>query len=135
MDTAQEATLSRDNDLDILPPTVETGLPITSTPNESSNESKDITRHTSDDKIMETFQSRDLTTKDWNKLADQVLTRGVQKAAEEILKSSNAEEEFHINAPPGFSDESGDGEATDGEAIGPRRTKDQIDTETPTSTQ
>ena len=112
VETAQEATLSRDNDLDILPLTVETGLPGTSTPKESSNESKDITRHTSDDKILETFQSRDLTTKDWNKLVDQVLTKGVQKAAEEILKSSNAEEEFNINAPPGFSDESGDSEAT-----------------------
>ena len=111
VETAQEATLSRDNDLDLLPPTVETGLPRTSTPKESSNESKDITRHRPDDKILETFQSRDLTTKDWNKLADHVLTRGVQKAAEEILKSSNTEEEFNINAPPGVSDESGDSEA------------------------
>ena len=40
------------------------------------------------------------------------MTKGVQKAAEEILKSSNAEEEIHIKAPPGFSDESGDGEPT-----------------------
>ena len=38
------------------------------------------------------------------------MKRGVQKAAEEILKSSVAEEEIHINDPPGFSDESGDGE-------------------------
>ena len=115
VEIAQEATLSRDNDLDILPPTVETGLPSTSTPKESSDESKDITRHTPDDKILKRFESRDLTTKDWkdwNKLADQALARGVQKAAEEILKSSNAEEEFNINAPPGFSDESGDSEAT-----------------------
>ena len=72
VDTAAEATMSRDNDLDILPAPVEIGLPSTSTPRESSNESKDITRHTPDDKILETFQSRDLTTKDWNKLADQV---------------------------------------------------------------
>ena len=62
VDTAAEATMSRDNDLDILPAPVETGLPSTSTPWESSNESKDITRHTTDDKILETFQSRDLTT-------------------------------------------------------------------------
>ena len=79
VDTAAEATMSRDNDLDILPAPVETGLPSTSTPRESSNEIKDITRHTPDDKILETFQSRDLTTKDWNKLADQVLTRGFRK--------------------------------------------------------
>ena len=79
VDTAQEATLSRYNDLDILPATVETGLPSTSTPKEFSNESKDITRHTPDDKILETFQSRDFTTKDWSKLADQVLTRGSRK--------------------------------------------------------
>ena len=112
MDKAQEATLSRDNDLDISPETVETGLPSTSTPKEFLNESKEITRHTPDDKIMGTFQSRDFTTKDWNKLADHVLTKGVQKAAEEILKSSNAEEEIHINDPPGFLDESGNGEST-----------------------
>ena len=68
VDRATEATMSRDNDLDILPALVEIGLPSTSTPRVSSNESKDITRHTPDDKILETFQSRDLTTKDWNKL-------------------------------------------------------------------
>ena len=109
--TAQDATLSGDNDLVILPPTVETGPPSTSTPKESSNESKDITRHTPGDKILETFQSRDLATKDWSKLADQVLTRGVQKAAEEILKSFNTEEELNINALSGFLDESADSEA------------------------
>ena len=54
---------SRDNDLDILPAPVETGLPSTSTPRKSSNKSKDITRHTPDDRILETFQSRDLSTR------------------------------------------------------------------------
>ena len=108
VETAQEATHSRGNDIDILPSTTETGLPKTTTPKESLSESKDITRHTPDDKILETFQSRDLTTQDWNKLADQLLKRGVQKTAEEILKSSNTENEFSINAPPPvFSDESG----------------------------
>ena len=66
VETAQEATHSRGNDIDILPSTTETGLPSTTTPKESLSESKDITRHTPDDKILETFRSRDLTTQDWN---------------------------------------------------------------------
>ena len=129
VETAHEETQSRENDIDTLPSTAETGLPSTCTPKESSKESKDITRHTPDAKILETFQSRDLTTNDWNKLADQVLTRGVQKTAEEILKSSNTEEELSINAPPGFLDESGDSEAP------VRRIEDQVDTAIRLSTQ
>ena len=54
-----------------------------------NNNSKDIKRHTSADKILQTFQSRNLTTDQWNKLADQELTRGVQKYAEDILKSTD----------------------------------------------
>ena len=73
VETTQEATHSRVNDIDILPSTAETGL------KESSNESKNITIHTPDEKILETFRNRDLTTKDWNKLADKVLTRGPRK--------------------------------------------------------
>ena len=109
-ETAAETAKSREVGQDILTGQIDTGPPSTSTPRESSNEEKEITRHTPDDKILETFQSKDLTTKDWNKLADQVLKRGVQKAAEEILKSSNEEEEHNTLIPMGFSDESGDGE-------------------------
>ena len=89
---------------------IDNGIPSTSTPRESSIAENEITRNTPDDKILKTFQSKDLTTKDWNKLADQVRKRGVQKAAEETLKSSNEEEEHNTLIPMGFSDESGDGE-------------------------
>ena len=51
---------------------------------------------------METFQSRDLVTEDWNLLADQVLTRGVEKEAETILKSADTSGDEGSNAPPGF---------------------------------
>ena len=59
---------------------------------------------------METFQSRDLVTEDWNLLADQVLTSGVQKEAETILKNADMSDDEGSNAPPGFSDESGESE-------------------------
>ena len=50
----------------------------TSTPRkELKDESEEITRNSSAEKIIETFQSRDLVTEDWNLLADQVLTRRV----------------------------------------------------------
>ena len=43
---------------------------------ELKEKSKEITRNTPAEKILETFQSRDLITEGWNLLADQVLTRG-----------------------------------------------------------
>ena len=83
----------------------------TSTPrNELKDKSKEVTRNTSAEKILETFQSRDLVTEDWNLLADQVLTRGVQREAEAILKNADGSEDERSNAPPGFSDESGETE-------------------------
>ena len=45
-------------------------------------------------------------------MADQVLTRGVQKIAENILNSPDFEAEQNKNLLPGFSYESGDSEAT-----------------------
>ena len=78
-------------------------VPSTSTPRKKINDnSKKFTRHTSVDKILKSFQSRDLTTDDW-KLADQVLTRGVQKSAEDSLKSRDMGGEenklFHQDSP------------------------------------
>ena len=58
----------------------------TSPQKDPANSNKEIERHRSAEKILETFQSRDLTTNDWNKLADQVLTRSVKNSAEEIQK-------------------------------------------------
>ena len=83
----------------------------TSTPRkEMRDKSKEITQNSSAEKILETFQSRDLATEDWNLLADQVLTRGVQKEAETILKNADTSGDEGSNAPPGFSDESGETE-------------------------
>ena len=49
----------------------------TSTPRkEKKDKSKEITHNSSAEKILETFQSRDIVTEDWNLLADQVLTKG-----------------------------------------------------------
>ena len=53
------------------------------------DKSKEITRNTPAEKILEIFQSRDLITEDWNLLGDQVLTRGAQKAAENIKYFKN----------------------------------------------
>ena len=85
----------------------------TSTPKKRLKEnSQEITRKTSAAKILETFQSRDLATEDWNELSEQVLTRGFQKEAEAILKNADGSEDERTNAPPGFSDESGEPETT-----------------------
>ena len=76
----------------------------TSTPRkELKDKSKEVTRNTSAEKILENFQSRDLVTEDWNLLADQVLTRGVQREAEAILKNADGSEDERNNAPTGFS--------------------------------
>ena len=68
---------------------------------------KEITRTTSPETILDTFNSKDLSANDWNRLADQVLERGVQRAAAEILQSrEDAEDDEELLNPPGFSDES-----------------------------
>ena len=88
--------------------------PSTSTPQKNTAiKPKEISRHTSPQTILDTFKSKDLTPADWNRMADQVLERGVQRAAEDILTSTDAtvDEDDYIN-PPGFSDESGEGETS-----------------------
>ena len=110
--SALEANQSNTKDKSSMSSTAEAVIPSTSTPKKTNEDSKDITRNTPADKILKSFQSRDLTTIEWNKLADQVLTRGVLKAAEDFLKSSDRESEVNIYAPPGFLDESGDSDAT-----------------------
>ena len=67
---------------------------------------------TSAEKILETFHSRDLIPEDWNLLADQVLTRGVQRAAENVLKTMDTSGDEDNNAAQGFSDESGESDVT-----------------------
>ena len=50
-----------------------------------------------------------MTPEEWDKLADQVLTRGIQKTAEEFLNTKElTPEELSTGvtrSPPGFSDE------------------------------
>ena len=69
---------------------------------ELKDKSKEITRNSSAEKILETFQSRDLVPEDWNLLADQVLTRRVQKEAETILKNTVVSDDEQSNAPQVF---------------------------------
>ena len=65
--------------------------PPTSTPqNNTSLKPKEISRHTSPETILDTFNSKELTPADWNIMADQKLERGVQRAAEDILKPRDA---------------------------------------------
>ena len=68
--------------------TVEAVIPSSSTPKKTADDSKIITRDTPAENILETFQSRDLISTEWNKLADQGVTREVQKTAKVILKST-----------------------------------------------
>ena len=63
-----------------------------------------ITRQTDPETTLGAFQNQDMTPEKFGGLADQVLTRRVQKAAQDILASGNAEVE---DTPPGFSDGSG----------------------------
>ena len=88
--------------------------PSTSTPqNNTTAKPKEISRHSSPETILETLNRKDLTPAGWNRMADQVLERGVQGAAEEIPKPKDATgEDEDSNNPPGFSDESEEGETS-----------------------
>ena len=67
-------------------------------------ESKRITRQTNEKDILNTFQNKDMTPDEWDDLTEQVLTRGVQKEAEQILTQQAGP--INTCPPPGFSDES-----------------------------
>ena len=84
------------------------GVPkSTSTTHSSTRSKKEISRNTSPETILVTFNSKELTAADWNRLADQVLERGVQRTAADILHSQeNAEDGEESNNSPGFLDES-----------------------------
>ena len=64
----------------------------TSTPHNAKNR-KEISRNRSPETILDTFNSKDLTAADWNRLADQGLERGVQRTAADILHSKEIAEE------------------------------------------
>ena len=53
----------------------------------SEHSRKRITRDTSPSSILNAFQKQDMGDKEWQSLADQVLTRGLQRTADKIIKS------------------------------------------------
>ena len=64
-----------------------------------------------------------MTTKEWDEIINQVLTRGVQNEAEKLLTQ---QAELVDNCrPPGFSDESDKGEDTTTVRRSSRQTKNQ----------
>ena len=66
--------------------------------------SKLITRQTEEKEILDTFQNKNMTSKEWEALTNQVLTRGGQKEAEKLLTQQAGP--VDTSPPPGFSDES-----------------------------
>ena len=65
--------------------------------------SKRITRQTSEKEILDTFQNNNMTSKEWEEITNQVLTRGVQNEAEKLLTQ---QAESVDNSPAVFADES-----------------------------
>ena len=82
--------------------TVDNDPPASSTPKKVPG-SKRITRQTKEREILDTFQNKDMTPGEWDELAEQVLTRGVQNEAEQILTQQAVS--VDDCPPPGFSDE------------------------------
>ena len=76
-----------------------------------TNHSKlqEINRQTSPEAILEAFRNQDMTTDDWEKMANQVLMRAIQKTAEVIqkIREEEANNDSQQDTAPGFSDESG----------------------------
>ena len=54
------------------------GIRILFTPIRQQTKMKAISRQSNPDTILEAFQNQDMTKDEWEKMADQVLTRGVQ---------------------------------------------------------
>ena len=70
---------------------------------------KRITRDTSPSSILNAFQKQDMGDEEWHSLAGQVLTRGLQRTADEIIKSrteNQTETTGEHGSPPGISDDS-----------------------------
>ena len=70
---------------------------------------KRITRDTSPSSVLNAFQNQDIAPEEWQSLANQVLTRGLQRTAEEIVKSraeNQAESTGEHCSPSGISDDS-----------------------------
>ena len=77
---------------DESPGPLDRSIPKSSIPNKQAAKLKEINRQTSPEAIMEAFQNQDMTWDEWEKMADQVLTRGVQITVEDNLTSRDAEQ-------------------------------------------
>ena len=105
--TAEEARTSEQLETIIPPdqPSSSGGLANT----QAKPSKKRITRDTSPSSILNAFQNQDMAPEEWQSLADQVLTRGLQRTAEEIVKS-RAENQTETTgehcSPTGVSDDS-----------------------------
>ena len=69
---------------------------------------KCIDSQTPPEDILDTFQNRNLALSDWEKFADQLLKRGVQRVADDIRGNPQqiSEKDTIFEPPQGFSDES-----------------------------
>ena len=69
---------------------------------------KRITRDTSPSSILNAFQKQDMGDEEWQSLADQVLTRGLQRTADELIRSrteNQTETTGEHGSPSGISDD------------------------------
>ena len=55
-----------------------------------------INRETSPNTILNAFQKQEMAPEEWEELADQVLTRGMQNSEEEYLNSKDSMSEEHM---------------------------------------
>ena len=70
---------------------------------------KRITRDTSPSSILNAFQKQDMGDEEWQSLADQVLTRGLQRTADKIIRSrtvNQTETTGEHESPSGILDDS-----------------------------
>ena len=89
--------------------TVDTKIQSSSTPKAKQRPKlKGIDSHTPLEDIVDTFHNRNLAPFEWEKYADQLLKRGVQRVADELRENPQQSSELDTNfePPQGFSDES-----------------------------
>ena len=104
VNSEQEQAISKPDSV-----TADTKIQSSSTPKTKQRPKlKGIDAHTPLEDIVETFHNRNLAPPDWEKYADQLLKRGVQRVADELRENPQKGSELDTNfePPQGFSDES-----------------------------
>ena len=107
-ETATAANLEQEQSTS-KPERVDTKTQSSSTPKAKQRPKlKCIDSHTPLEDIVDTFHNRNLAPSEWEKYADQLLKRGVQRVADEIRGNPQQSSEMDTNfePPQGFSDES-----------------------------